>query len=232
MRVANSLGSRGYSRRDFLKAGGGALLGAYALGLAGCGGSQSGSGGMTFQTWAGPAEEEGFRTIVDTFNKQNPDANVKLEIVPFEQQYEKLDTRLAAGDAPDLVRIQYQQMGRYASEGTLVDLSEYVPSGYPEVFAPAFRQSVSYEGGFYGVPQHTDGWAIYYNVGMLDKAGVDVPKTLEDSWTWDEFLDVANTIKRTASPTTLSPRTGRATRMLTVGCLSCSSTVDNSSTTA
>ena len=193
MRVANSLGSRGYSRRDFLKAGGGALLGAYALGLAGCGGSQSGSGGMTFQTWAGPAEEEGFRTIVDTFNKQNPDAKVKLEIVPFEQQYEKLDTRLAAGDAPDLVRIQYQEMGRYASEGTLVDLSEYVRLGLRRrVRAGALGSRCSYEGGFYGVPQHTDALGdLLQRQRMLDKLGVDVPGRPwrragpgTSSWTW------------------------------------------------
>jgi multiple sugar transport system substrate-binding protein len=93
MQGARTFGE-GFTRRDFLKVGGGTLVGAYVLGLAGCGGSsESGSGELRFQTWASTSgEQKGFRGLVERYEKKNPDASIKLEIVPGEQQYAKLDT--------------------------------------------------------------------------------------------------------------------------------------------
>lgn len=187
-----------FTRRDFLKVGGGTLVGAYVLGLAGCGGgsSQSGSGELKFQTWASTSgEQKGFKGLVERFEKQHPDASVKLEIVPGEQQYAKLDTRLAAGEGPDLARMQYQAVGRYSSQGALVDLSEYLEKGEASAFTPAFWQAVQYEGAPYALPHHTDTFAVFYNTGIFDDLGIEVPGSLQDSWTWDEFMQVAGQIK-------------------------------------
>ena len=113
--------SRVWTRREFLAASAGVGAGLVLLG--GCGGgagggSGGGSGQLTFQTWASTSgEQKGFRGLVQRFEKENPDASVKLEIVPGEQQYTKLDTRLAAGEGPDLARMQYQAIGRYSSQG-------------------------------------------------------------------------------------------------------------------
>ena len=166
--------------------------------LGGCGGSESGSGSgqLRFQTWASTSgEQKGFRGLVERFEKKYPDASVKLEIVPGEQQYAKLDTRLAAGEGPDLARMQYQAVGRYSSQGALVDLSEYLPGGYEDGFTPAFWQAVQYEGAPYALPHHTDTFAVFYNTGVFDKVGIEVPGSLDDSWTWDEFMQVAGQIK-------------------------------------
>jgi multiple sugar transport system substrate-binding protein len=186
--------SRGLTRREFLatSAGAGLLL----LGGCGGGGSQSGSGQLTFQTWASTSgEQKGFRGLVKRFEKQHPKASVKLEIVPGEQQYAKLDTRLAAGEGPDLARMQYQAVGRYSSQGALVDLSEYLGGGEGGDFTPAFWQAVQYEGAPYALPHHTDTFAVFYNTGIFDKLGVEVPGSLNESWTWDEFMRVAEQIK-------------------------------------
>jgi multiple sugar transport system substrate-binding protein len=191
------LGTGKLTRRDFLKAGGGALAGAYMLGLAGCGGgSGSGSGELRFQTWATTSgEQKGFRGLVERYEKKNPDASIKLEIVPGEQQLAKLDTRLAAGEGPDLARLQYQAIGRYSSEGALVDLSEYLGEGEAEAFTPAFWQAVQYEGAPYALPHHTDTFAVFYNTDVFGEVGIEVPGSLDESWTWDEFMQVAGQIK-------------------------------------
>src|SRR5215212_10674144 len=140
---------RGLTRREFLATSAGAGAGLLLLG--GCGGGAgggagSGSGQLTFQTWASTSgEQKGFRGLVQRFEKENPDASIKLEIVPGAQQYTKLDTRLAAGEGPDLARMQYQAIGRYSSQGALVDLSEYLDGDEASVFTPAFWQAVQYE---------------------------------------------------------------------------------------
>jgi multiple sugar transport system substrate-binding protein len=196
MQEARTLGKR-FTRRDFLRVGGGTLAGAYILGLAGCGSSsESGSGELRFQTWASTSgEQKGFRGLVERYEKKNPDASIKLEIVPGEQQYAKLDTRLAAGEGPDLARMQYQAIGRYSSEGAMVDLSEYLEEGEASAFTPAFWQAVQYEGTPYALPHHTDTFAVFYNTKMFDDVGIQVPGSLDESWTWDEFIQVADQIK-------------------------------------
>ena len=206
LKVTRRLEGRRYSRRDFLKAGGGALLGASALSLAGCGGGNSGSQGgstsgtLTFQTWAGNAEEKGFRQIIKAYEKKNSKAKINLQVVPFGQMYQKLQTTLAAGNAPDLARIQYQQMGFYSSKGALLDLSSYLPKNYGGAFTPALWSAVTYKDKPYGVPQHTDTMAIYYNVKMLKDAGVtSFPQSPDEAWTWDEFTKIANKLKKTGA---------------------------------
>jgi multiple sugar transport system substrate-binding protein len=189
---------RTWTRRDFLRVGGGALVGAYALGTTGCGGGSngSGSGELTVLTWGSTSgEEKGFRELAERYNAQNPEVPVKMEFVPADQAYEQLDTRLAAGEAPDIARLQYQQMGKYASEGALADLSEYLDDGYGDAFTPALWQAVNYEGAPYGMPQHTDTFAVFYNTDIFEKVGIEAPRSMEESWTWDEFLEIATGIK-------------------------------------
>jgi len=186
---------RRWTRRDFLKVGGGALVGAYALGTTGCGGG-SGSGELTVLTWGSTSgEEKGFRGLAERYNAQNPEVPVKMEFVPPDQAYEQLDTSLAAGEAPDIARLQYQQMGKYSSEGALVDLSEYLEEGYGNAFTPALWQAVNYEDTPYAMPHHTDTFAVFYNTDIFDKVGIEVPQSMEESWTWNEFLEVAAGIK-------------------------------------
>jgi multiple sugar transport system substrate-binding protein len=184
---------RGITRREFLATGIGAGAGLVLLG--GCGGGSDSSGPLTFMTWANSAEEKGFRGIIDRYQKKNPGAKVKLEIVPPEQMYEKLDTRLAAGEGPDLARIQYQAIGRYSSQGALVDLTDYLGEGYGDAFTPALWQSVLFEDKPYGVPQHTDTFALFYNQKIFDELGVEVPGSPEEGWTWDRFMEVARQVK-------------------------------------
>src|SRR5919112_4441754 len=191
--------SRGLTRREFLAASAGAGAGLVLLG--GCGGGAGGgagpgSGQLTFQTWASTSgEQKGFRGLVERFEKKNPDASVQLEIVPGDQAYEKLDTRLAAGEGPDLARMQYQAIGRYSSQGALVDLTDYLGEGYGDAFTPALWQSVLFEEKPYGVPQHTDTFALFYNQKIFDELGVAVPGSPEEGWTWDRFMEVSRQVK-------------------------------------
>jgi multiple sugar transport system substrate-binding protein len=188
-------GNRVYSRRAFLKAGGGALLGAYAL--AGCGGATSGgdsSGRLSFLVWGGPAEEEGFRGAIERYEEKNPGAEINLIVAPYDN-YVKLNTLLAAGLAPDLVRIQYQMLGRYSSAEVLVDLSKYLEPGYGDAFTPAMWQAVNYRDRPYALPHHTDTMAVFYNTDIFGKLGIEVPQRLEESWTWEEFIGVSRRLK-------------------------------------
>ena len=102
---------------------------------------------LTFAVWGAQAEEDAFKAIVDKYQTLHPNVTIRLEVNGNAMQlYQLVDTRLAGRQAPDIFRIQYQQVGRYAGAGALIDLSSYLDPGYAGQFGPAFWQAVTLGG--------------------------------------------------------------------------------------
>jgi len=147
---------------------------------------------LTLAVWGAQAEEDAFKAVVDKYQSLHPNVTIRLEVNGNATQlYQLVDTRLAGHQAPDLFRMQYQQVGRYAGAGALVDLSSHLEPGYAEQFGAAFWQAVTLRGKTFALPHHTDTFALYYNVDFLRNVGVEMPRTLDQSLKWDEFIGVA-----------------------------------------
>ena len=180
-----------------------ALVGAIAvsaLALTGCSGFGGGSGGdsasgdLTFTTWASKSEEAAFKKLVKKFESEHKGATVKLNVVPYEQMFSNIDAQLSSGEAPDIFRVDYGNLGVYSSQDQLLDLSPYVDKAEIDQFQPAMWQAVSFDGKPYGVPHQTDVSALLVNKDMLKAAGIDpstLPTKQSDAWTWEQFADVA-----------------------------------------
>ena len=187
------------TRRNLLAVGGAASVTAL---LAGCAGFSkpkvsSASGTLTFTTWGTDSELSGFRTQISRFEKANPGSQVALNAVPYAQMLTNIDAQLQAGTPPDLFRVPYYTFGSYAGRGQLLDLSDHLPPSFGDRFTPAAWAAVQSKGKPFGVPHHTDTTAILYNKEMLTAAGINtVPTTLESAWTWEEFDEVAATLRK------------------------------------
>jgi multiple sugar transport system substrate-binding protein len=195
------------NRRAFLRGTG--LLGAGIV-LAGCGddeaqdpGSGSSpaasdatlSGTVTLTTWAGEQELVAFKKIAADF-KTARGADVKIEVLPYDQIRTVVDRRLQANQAPDLFRVSYTDVSGYANNGALADLTDYMDDAFGAQFFPALWSSVTVDGAPAGVPHHTDVSALVYNKSHFKKAGItDVPETLETAWTWEQFVEVLEKLK-------------------------------------
>jgi ABC-type glycerol-3-phosphate transport system substrate-binding protein len=87
--------------------------------------------------WGAQAEQDAFKAIVDKYQALYGNVTIRLEVNGNAMQlYQLVDTRLAGRQAPDIFKIQYQQVGRYAGSGALVDLSPYLEPGYSGEFGP------------------------------------------------------------------------------------------------
>ncbi|MGF2950058.1 ABC transporter substrate-binding protein [Microbacterium alcoholitolerans] len=181
---------------------------ASALVLSGCagfGGGGSGAGDdqtLTFTTWGSEAEETSFKKLISDFEAEHEGVDIKLNVVPYDQMFSNIDAQLSSGDAPDIFRVDYGNLGVYSSQGQLLDLREYFTQDEIAEFTPAMWEAISYDGAPYGVPHQTDVSALLVNTAMLSDAGIDpsaLPTTQEDAWTWEEFADVAEEL-RTALP--------------------------------
>lgn len=173
------------------------------LALAGCGfapaaapKATTGSKTISFTTWGTDSELAGFKTLIAGFEKAHAGVTVALNAVPYEQIFTNIDAQLQAGNPPDVFRVPYYTFGSYAGAGQLLDLSGHVPSGFQDRFTPQAWAAVQNGGKPFGVPHHTDTNVVFYNKTALAEAGVtSVPTSLDDAWTWDQFLAVAKKLK-------------------------------------
>lgn len=188
--------------------GGIAVMSAGAVLLAGCAGFGGGGGGggddeagsetLTFTTWGSEAEEIQFKALIKEFEAEHEGAEIKLNVVPYDQMFSNIDAQLSSGDAPDIFRVDYGNLGVYSSQEQLLDLSSYFSDDEVSDFVPAMWEAVSYDGKPYGVPHQTDVSALLVNLDMLKDAGFDtstLPTTQDDAWSWDEFADVATELR-------------------------------------
>lgn len=173
------------------------------LALGGCAGFTGGGGGggddggaLSFTTWASESEQAAFEQLVQQFEAEHDGVEVELNVVPYDQMFTNIDAQLSTGDAPDVFRVDYGNLGVYSSQEQLLDVSPYFDDAEIEQFTPAMWEAVSYDGVPYGVPHQTDVSALLVNVPLLEAAGVtDIPTTQDEAWTWDEFAEVAAVLR-------------------------------------
>ncbi len=165
-----------------------AVLAALAMGIAGCGGSgdddDSGGGGGDAKkvteakptgnvTWCIGKDTTGaFGTVVDNFNKANPDANVKLLELPEaadlqrEQQIQRLQ---AKSDECDVLGVDVVWTAEYAGQGWLQDVSDAVEKRKDE-FVPSTLDTAFYEDKYWALPFNTNAGFLYYRDDQVPEA--------------------------------------------------------------
>lgn len=190
---------RTVGRRDFLRIGSAGLaVAAVGPTLAACG-SGSGGGGSTdlvLSTWNIPEDIKTYTRFANEYAKAHKDVKIKVQVTPSGDFNQWFTTQLAGNNAPDIIRMTYQTYGRYSGNGALVELTDQLPKGYSSDFLPTFWHAVSTDKGVFGIPQHTDTFATYFNKAVMKRLDVTPPTNVAKAWTWDEFLALAKKVKK------------------------------------
>lgn len=139
---------------------------------------------LTFWTWAG------VQAAVDVWNAANPDIQVTaVEQAGGDELVTQLLTAAQAGNAPDLVQVEYQALPTLVSNDVLVDISEHV-QGAVDQFPPGLWQQVTLgTEAVYAIPQDSGPMMFYYRADLFEDYGIEVPTT------WDEFADAAQAVR-------------------------------------
>ena len=154
---------------------------------------------LSMIAWGAQAEQDAFKAALARFTALHPGVAITMDVTGNAvQTYQQVDTRLAGRQGPDIFRVQYQQVGRYASARAVINLGKFLPAGYAAEFGPAFWQAVTYKGQPYAIPHHTDTFAVYYNADMMRTLGIQPPDSLDRSWTWETFIRIARDLKTKA----------------------------------
>ncbi len=152
----------------------------------------------TITVWTFFSGGEGFivTELIKKFNAENPDIEVVEQIVEWGELYNKLTTAVVAGDPPDVSVMHLAMIPDFASRGALTAIDNYVSKDILPDYVPEIIAKAHYAGKLYAIPIDTHPLVLYFNKGLLKKAGlVDqkgealVPKT------WDELINYAKTVQ-------------------------------------
>jgi multiple sugar transport system substrate-binding protein len=92
--------------------------------------------------------------------------------------------------------VSYIDIGQYTSQGVLLDVSSAFDQARIDEFEPGLWQAIVYDGKPYGVPHQIDTTAILYRKDAFEAAKItDIPESVDDAWTWEEFADAARKLK-------------------------------------
>lgn len=143
---------------------------------------------ITWSFWGDPAELPPNDEVIAAFEAAHPDIQVEKQHSPWSSYFDRLQTQMAGGTAPDVMFIN--NVPSYAARGVLEPLDPYIAeSGFnSDAYYPDLRQIFSHDGQTYGFARDNDTTVLYYNKDLFDAAGQPYP---DDTWDWAKLREVA-----------------------------------------
>jgi N,N'-diacetylchitobiose transport system substrate-binding protein len=174
-----------------------------ALALAGCGNDDDDGGNgrgpetADIRVWVnGPDTPQAARDwLKTTFEDQNPGSTLTIEEQQWEGLVEKLTTSLSTeSETPDVVEVGNTQAATFTGVGAFTDLTDDLDSLGGDDLLQGFVEAGSSDGKTYAVPYYAGSKYVFYRKDLFQKAGIEVPTTM------DEFVQAAIDLKA-ANPT-------------------------------
>jgi len=133
--------------------------------------------------------------LIASFEQAHPNIKIQLDSFPFNEYHQKVSTAFAGGEAPDVFWMDVRTAS-FAQQGALMPLDKYITEENRNDYLASAWKEPTYQGKTYAVPMHQLTEALYVNTEMAQAAGIDLPSSLDDAWTWDEFVDAATKLTK------------------------------------
>lgn len=132
-------------------------------------------------------ETEAMKKLITEYEEKNPNIKISLLEVPFAEMENKIMMSVSGGEAPALSRTTESILSA-VHEATL-DLGDYVEKEeFLSQFIPSIQNYFVINDKICAAPTDVTANGMFYNKTAFEKAGVQVPTSSEDIWTWDEFV--------------------------------------------
>ncbi|MXY76021.1 MAG: sugar ABC transporter substrate-binding protein [Acidimicrobiia bacterium] len=153
---------------------------------------------LRFMFPEGAGRGPGFESAIAAYEEMNPHITIEMESVPF-REYGGLLPVQFAGDSPaDVALVDSSAVISYAYNGAIVPLDGIFEQSDVDDFLPSLVAQSTYEGSMYGAPFFISTQGVFYNVDMFAAAGVAAPTSVEEAWTWPEFVENVSKVAASA----------------------------------
>jgi arabinosaccharide transport system substrate-binding protein len=132
--------------------------------------------------------------MTERWNELNPDKPIALEatVIGYDDMHNKLKVALQSGvGAPDICDVELGQFPNVLlGEPQLIPLNPYIESYIPTVVGSRL-EIYAKNGNYYGIDYHVGATVAYYNVPLLEAAGIDYKEIV----TWDDWAEAGLKLK-------------------------------------
>jgi multiple sugar transport system substrate-binding protein len=145
---------------------------------------------ISFASWVGSSDT--LQALRDQFHELHPNISVEFEDVPAEEATDRLTTRIAGGNPPDVQFLDQSAVIDFASRNALLELGPYAEQSAAidvDDYVAAFLDAAIYEEKLYGLPIDGETTGLFYRTDMFEAAGISGPPT-----TWDELEAAAKAL--------------------------------------
>ena len=159
-------------------------------GETGAAGSPAAGGGDLsgdLQVWAMGNEGELLSSMADAFMQENPNLNVEVTPIAWDQAVTRLQTAIGGGQTPCVSQMGTDMMGQFVATGAIDPVSgDMDPAAF---FEGAWNSNVV-DGTAYGVPWYVETRVLYERTDIAEKAGITAAPA-----TWDDLKAAAKAMK-------------------------------------
>lgn len=141
---------------------------------------------LKYAFWGNPDAIGVEQDIISAFEKANPDIKIEPVVSAYNDYHTKVQTMIAGGMSPDVMRIDDYYFFDFQKLGVLEDLTPYLKkdnidmSLYPEMGI----EEATVNGKIYGLPWAYAPLYMMINLDTFEKYGVTPP---DMDWTIDDF---------------------------------------------
>ncbi len=147
--------------------------------------------------WGGPKEIDIINSIVNKWQAEHQEIDVKLQHTPAGEYTNKLLIRMAGGTAPDVMFSEANIFVSFFAMDAFLDLSPLIEEDEDfdiDSFFPEVIDRFTRDGKTYCIPRDTAPFAcVYYNKNLFDDAGIPYP---DDNWDWQDMLEKAQALTK------------------------------------
>ncbi len=153
---------------------------------------EAASGETVEISFVGTQPPELLEPVVEAFESSQDRITVNYESVPFEELSAVIAQRV--GGATSDIDVYYADAPRNPSivdQGYALELTEYFDD-LQGVVPEAGLETATIDGKLWTVPMRTSTQILYYNIDLLEQAGIEPPSMdPEERITWEELADLA-----------------------------------------
>ncbi|UJF35436.1 ABC transporter substrate-binding protein [Paenibacillus hexagrammi] len=153
------------------------------------------SGKIVYSQWGTNVETEQTKELLKEFNKKYPKVEVEVVSKDWGTYWTSLTAQAASKDLPDVYKMSFAYVDKYAKLGALKDLTQLIADNqfHTEDFEPGVLAAHQVGGKQVSLPRDANTIVMYANKGLFqdsktNPAGAVMPTGEQ---TWDQVLETA-----------------------------------------
>lgn len=143
---------------------------------------------VTLKYWGLWEDKNTMQSIINDFEKENPNVKIEYSKQDIKQYRQRLVTRIENGEGPDIFRFHNTWVIQLYDILLPLSKETITKEEFKKSFYPVAQSDLIKNGAIYGIPLEIDTLSLFTNSEMFSVAGAKVPKT------WEDFVKTAKSL--------------------------------------